>query len=114
MQNKIVEFEKITCAEGYFEFFDIEYDEEILRTSRYLIMRLFGNLIKESTAMDNNKRLSFYRFAFLRAYGDFVNGSNPSATEIWNLYENGAGCSCSTSTCSTTKGCSTTPQPEIA
>ncbi|WP_419770981.1 MAG: nitrogenase-stabilizing/protective protein NifW [Candidatus Marinarcus sp.] len=107
MQGSMAEFEKITCAEDYFEFFNIKYDEEILRTSRYLIMRLFGNLVKEFTAIDDEQRLSFYRFTFLQAYGDFVNGTNPSAEEIWNLYENGGGCSCGTSTCSTTKGCST-------
>lgn len=113
MQGSMAEFEEITSAEGYFKFFNIEYDKEILNANRYLIIRLFGNLIKDFTVMDENQRLSSYRFAFLRAYGDFVKGSNPSASEIWNLEENGGGCSCGTSTCSTDKDCNTKKAEDI-
>ncbi|MEY4505102.1 MAG: hypothetical protein RL154_1399 [Pseudomonadota bacterium] len=102
------EFEKITSAEDFFDFFDIEYDEYILRTKKYLIIKLFANLIKDASEFDEDKKLSFYRFALLRAYGDFVNGVNPSVADIWSIYE-GGGCSCTTSTCATTSNCSSTP-----
>lgn len=107
MQNG-KDFEKITDAEGFFEFFDIPYDERLLNSKRFHIMKLFGNLIKDATNLEDDKKLAFYRFALLKVYGDFVSGANPSAAEVFNMFEKTGGClSCTTSTCSTTSTCGT-------
>jgi nitrogenase-stabilizing/protective protein len=106
--KSVKDFEKITDANQYFEFFDIEYDERLLNAKRFHILKLFGNLIKNAPDIDDEQKVAFYRFCLLRVYGDFVNGIHPSAADVFNMYEKTGGClSCSTSTCETTGACST-------
>lgn len=96
--NSVQDFEKIKSAEEFFEFFDIEYDEDILKTKRYLILKLFSDLAANASMFDEEKRLEFYRFSLLKIYGDFVNGFIPTAAEVWGEAINhtcGGGGSCS-------------------
>lgn len=105
MQN-VKEFEKITDAEDFFNFFGIAFDERLLNVKRFHIMKLFGNLIKDAADFDEDKKLAFYRFSLLKVYGDFANGANPSAADVFNMFEKTGGClSCTTTTCATTLTC---------
>ena len=43
--KRLDEFYKLTDAEDYFEFFNLEYDEKVLRVKRFHILKKFGELI---------------------------------------------------------------------
>jgi len=111
--SSIKEFEKITSAEGFFEFFDIEYDEDILKTKRYFILKLFSDLTANASMFTEEKKLEFYRFSLLKIYGDFVNGLNPTAADVWGAavshtcgsHGEGGGGGCSSGSCSTSSTC---------
>jgi nitrogenase-stabilizing/protective protein len=96
MQQKnsktINEFYELTDAEDYFEFFDLEYDKQLINVKRFHILKEYGNMIK--TAFDNlkgdeNRLLDFLKFSLLRVYGDYKNGHAPSAADVWNMFANG-------------------------
>lgn len=105
--SRLKEFTAITDAEEYFEFFGLEYDESVVNVKRFHIMRKFGELIakaNEQNIDDEERVLEFYRFALIKVYKDFESGYNPSAAEIWGLFEKPTPCM----TCSSMSGCSTT------
>ena len=110
---KLSEFYQIRDAEDFFEFFSLEYDEAVIIAKRALIMKSYGDRIKNARSMeiDDEKRLEYYRFSLIAVYKMFEEGDGPSAAEVWDLPEGGgSGCiSCKTvSTCKTQKtGCST-------
>lgn len=101
------DFERITSAEGFFEFFDLEYDEAILKTKRYAILKLFSDLVAHPPQLDEQKILEYYRFMLLQVYGKFALGYNPSAADVWGEGANHFGChggsggSCSSDSCKT-------------
>jgi nitrogenase-stabilizing/protective protein len=102
------DFEKITDAEDFFHFFDISFDERILNVKRFHILKLFGNLIKDASDFDNDKKMAFYKFSLLKVYGDFASGASPSAADVFKMFEKTGGClSCATTTCTTTSSCDT-------
>ena len=103
--NSLNEFYKITDADDYFDFFDIEYDQRLIDAKRFHLMKKFGELIeksKELEAIEDERLLGMYRFALLKVYKDFENGYNPSAAEIWGSLDKPSACF----TCATQVGCS--------
>lgn len=88
------DFYTIHSAEDYFEFFDLEYDENLIRNKRALIMKAFGDKIKKAQEKesDEQKLLEFFRFALLSVYKNFECGEAPSAAEIWGIKEGSGGC----------------------
>lgn len=103
--SKLNEFNEITDADEYLDFFDIEYDERLVYVKRFHIMKKFGEIIDKAKEHDmggDEKLLEYYKFALLSVYKNFENGYAPSAAEIWDTYGKPSACS----TCSTSSDCS--------
>lgn len=100
------EFYKLTDIEDYFDFFGLEYDERLIDVKRFHILRKFGELVAKAKTLEGlseEQLLNSYQFALIKIYKDFENGYNPSAAEVWGLFENPTPCF----TCSTQMSCKT-------
>lgn len=100
----LVEFEKISDAEEYFEFFDIEYDERLVYVKRFHMMKRFGEMVEKSkgTAWESDEKLlDYYKFALISVYKNFENGYSPSAADVWEMFDKPSACG----TCSTSSSC---------
>jgi len=98
------EFYKLTDIEDYFDFFGLEYDEHLIDVKRFHILRKFGELVAKAKTLESlseEQLLNSYRFALIKIYKDFESGYNPSAAEVWGLFENPTPCF----TCSTQMSC---------
>jgi len=95
------EFIKLTDAEEYFDFFDLEYNERLVYVKRFHILKKYGEMIakgQEQLMENKDKLLDFYKFALISVYKNFENGYAPSAADVWSMYDNPSACgSCSTS-----------------
>ena len=90
-------FYELTDAEDFFEFFGIEYDEQLVNVKRFHIMKEYGSLIKtgmQNLTEDEIQLLDFLKFSLLRVYGDYKNGHAPSAADVWDMFSDGklSGC----------------------
>lgn len=95
--NILDDFNELTDAEDYFEFFGIEYDASLVNVKRFHILKEYGTLIKngfEHFQNDDNRLLDFLKFSLLKVYGDFKNGYAPSAAKVWDMFKDGklSGC----------------------
>ena len=100
----LAEFQKITDTEDYFEFFDLQYDERLVNSKRFHIMKKFGELVEKASGHDmgsETKLLEYYRFALLSVYKNFENGYSPSAADVWAMFDKPSACG----TCSTSSTC---------
>ena len=91
-------FYKLTDAEDYFNFFDLEFDKKLVNVKRFHILKEYGTLIKtgiKNLKEQETKLLEFLKFSLLKVYGDFKNGYAPSAADVWDMYKTGKleGCS---------------------
>ncbi|WP_455756330.1 nitrogenase-stabilizing/protective protein NifW [Sulfurimonas sp.] len=97
-ENKSLdEFYKLTDAEDYFIFFDLDYDSALVNVKRFHILKEYGTLIKtgiKNLALEEEKLLDFLKYSLLRVYGDFANGHAPSAADVWDMFKDGklSGC----------------------
>jgi len=103
------EFYKLTDAEDYFTFFDLEFDQKLVNVKRFHILKEYGSLIR--TALENlqgqdEKLLDFLKFSLLKVYGDYKNGHAPSAAEVWKMFEDGKLSGCMSCTSDSTQGSS--------
>ncbi|MDO9305329.1 MAG: nitrogenase-stabilizing/protective protein NifW [Sulfuricurvum sp.] len=96
------EFQLITDTEEFFEFFDLAYDERLVNSKRFHIMKKFGEMVEKSKGYDmggDEKLLEFYKFALISVYKNFENGYSPSAADVWEMFDKPSGCgTCATST----------------
>ncbi|MGB5868092.1 MAG: nitrogenase-stabilizing/protective protein NifW [Arcobacteraceae bacterium] len=104
------EFYKLTDAEDYFIFFNLEYDSSLVNVKRFHILREYGTLIKtgfENLKGQEERLLDFLKFSLLKVYGDFKNGYAPSAADVWKMFDNGklSGCVSCTPTPGNSCGC---------
>ena len=98
------EFQTLTDAEDYFDFFDLDYDERLVYVKRFHIMKKYGEMIEKAKGHDlgsEEKLLDYYKFALITVYKNFENGYAPSAAEVWNTFGTPSACS----TCSTSSSC---------
>jgi len=72
MVGTLSEFQKLTDAEQYFEFFDLDYDPQVVNINRLHILKKFSQSLEE---IDNkfveaaeSEKLSFYRAALENSY----------------------------------------------
>ena len=102
----LAEFQKITDTEDYFDFFELQYDERLVNSKRFHIMKKFGELVEKASGHDmgsETKLLEYYHFALLTVYKNFENGYSPSAADVWSMFDKPSACG----TCSTSSSCST-------
>lgn len=102
----LAEFKTLTDTEEFFDFFGIEYEKRVIHAKRFHIMRKFGEMIANIPDAENlseEKTLDFYEFALTSVYKNFESGYNPSAAEVWNMFEKQSGCLA----CAMEVGCST-------
>jgi nitrogenase-stabilizing/protective protein len=102
--DAIKEFQTLTDAEDYFDFFDLEYDERLVYVKRFHIMKKYGEMIQKAKGHDlgsDEKLLDYYKFALISVYKNFENGYAPSAAEVWDTFGKPSACS----TCSTSSSC---------
>ena len=104
------EFYKLTDAEDYFIFFDLEYDPSLVNVKRFHILKEYGTLIK--TGMSNllseeERLLDFLKYSLLKVYGQFANGYAPSAADVWDMFKDGklSGCMSCTPSAGNSCGC---------
>ena len=82
------EFQTLTDAEDYFDFFDLDYDERLVYVKRFHIMKKYGEMIEKAKGHDLGSEEKL-----------FENGYAPSAAEVWDTFGKPSACStCSTST----------------
>jgi hypothetical protein len=96
------EFYQLEDPKEYFEFFNVEYDANILDAKHTLIMRTFGKAIKKADEMDaksQEERLKYYRFALISAYATFANPNAPSAADVWETHNRTLPCQSCASSC---------------
>ncbi|MBF1999416.1 MAG: nitrogenase-stabilizing/protective protein NifW [Synechococcales cyanobacterium C42_A2020_086] len=74
MSKTLAEFNQITDAEQYFEFFDLPYDPSLVNINRLHILQKFSNLIKtlDTSGMNEAEKLQEYKFALQQAYEVFL------------------------------------------
>lgn len=99
--SALTEFEALTDAEEYFDFFDLDYNERLVYVKRFHILKQYGEMIGKAKGHDlgEEKLLDYYKFALISVYKNFENGYAPSAAEIWDTFGKPSACStCSTST----------------
>jgi nitrogenase-stabilizing/protective protein len=105
MMGTLNEFEKITDTEEFFEFFDLAYDERLVNSKRFHIMKKFGEMAEKAKGHDmggDEKLLEYYKFALISVYKNFENGYSPSAADVWEMFDKPSACG----TCSTSSSCS--------
>ncbi|MDR2099225.1 MAG: nitrogenase-stabilizing/protective protein NifW [Campylobacteraceae bacterium] len=89
------EFYELRYAEDYFDFFGIGFDAHLVNVKRFHMMKEYGTLIKKGFAHfenDEERLLDFLKFTLIKVYMDYKNGHNPSAAEVWGMYDNFKGC----------------------
>ncbi len=101
----LTEFQSLTDAEDYFDFFNIDYDERLVYVKRFHILKEFGAMMDRAIGSDlegDEKLLEYYKFALITVYKNFENGYAPSAADVWDMFGKESGCG----TCSTSDSCS--------
>ena len=93
----IKEFKKLSSCEDFFDFFDLEFDDRLVNSKRFHILKRFSDICKSTPEIENDdKMLLFYKFALIKVYKEFEiqsqNNSFVSAAEIWNMFEKPNGC----------------------
>ena len=121
--GSLQEFRALTDTEEYFDFFDLDYNEQLVYVKRFHIMKKFGEMIEKADGHDlsDEKLLDYYKFALITVYKNFENGYAPSAAAVWDTFGKPSACStCSTSTtCNDIEGVSNgvhacTSQPDFS
>jgi len=85
--STLTEFNKITDAEAYFEFFQLPYDAKVVNINRLHILKKFSQFVAEidQSDIDESDRLTQYRSALVRAYETFLTTS-PLETKLFKVF----------------------------
>ncbi len=78
MSKTLAEFNQLTEADQYLQFFDLPYDPEIVNVNRLHILQKFSNLIKELdlTGASEEEALNQYAQALQQAYNLFLSSNS--------------------------------------
>lgn len=86
----LTEFQKLTDAEDYLQFFEIEYDRNFVNINRLHILKQFSVLIKEVDQafpeVSDTEKLEKYRLALEEAYQVFLS-SSPLETKLFKVFQ---------------------------
>lgn len=85
----LAEFKAITDAEAYFEFFQLEYDPNVVNVNRLHILKKFSQLMAaidaEATELSEVERLNRYQEALVQSYNVFLTTS-PLQTKLFKVF----------------------------
>lgn len=85
----LAEFKAITDAEAYFEFFQLEYDPNVVNVNRLHILKKFSQLMAaidaEVTELSEVERLNRYQEALVQSYNVFLTTS-PLQTKLFKVF----------------------------
>ena len=83
-------FQKLTDAEDYLQFFDIEYERDFVNINRLHILKQFSLLIQEVDKVfpdvTESEKLEKYRLALEEAYEVFLT-SSPLETKLFKVFQ---------------------------
>ena len=102
------EFYELTDAEDYFDYFDLDYDSNLVNVKRFHILKEYGTLIKTGIANlinEEERLLDFLKYSLLKVYGEFANGYAPSAADVWDMFKDGKLSGCMSCTPSPENSC---------
>lgn len=89
MSKTLAEFNQLSNAEQYLEFFGLPYDPQIVNVNRLHILQKFSNLIKERApelaGLSEAETLEQYRAALQQAYNLFVT-SNSLQQKLFKVF----------------------------
>ncbi len=84
------QFKKITDAEQYFQFFELEYDQHFVNVNRLHILKKFSLLIEAIdetfTELDEQEKLSKYGEALAEAYELFKSKTSLD-TKLFKVFQ---------------------------
>ena len=88
--NTLAQFQALTDAEDYLQFFDIEYDRDFVNINRLHILKQFSLLINEVDKafpdVTETEKLDKYRLALEEAYQVFLT-SSPLETKLFKVFQ---------------------------
>jgi nitrogenase-stabilizing/protective protein len=89
MTKNIEEFKKLTDAEEYFKFFELEYDPKLVNVNRLHILKKFSQFISEidsNSELTNEEKLNQYSLALQQAYQTFLE-SSPQEQKLFKVFK---------------------------
>jgi nitrogenase-stabilizing/protective protein len=89
MVGTLGEFQKLTDAEQYFEFFDLAYDPQVVNINRLHILKKFSQSLEEIDTKfvesPEAEKLSFYREALENSYAT-LQTSNAIEQKLFKVF----------------------------
>ncbi|MCU0568747.1 MAG: nitrogenase-stabilizing/protective protein NifW [Oculatellaceae cyanobacterium Prado106] len=92
MSGTLLEFNQLTDAEQYFEFFALPYDAALVNVNRLHILQKFSGMMKtinaevEGTAITDVELLDRYEAALIEAYEVFMS-SNAVEQKLFKVFK---------------------------
>jgi nitrogenase-stabilizing/protective protein len=89
MTKTIEEFKKLTDAEEYFKFFELDYDPKLVNVNRLHILKKFSQFISEidsNSELTNEEKLNQYSLALQQAYQTFLE-SSPQEQKLFKVFK---------------------------
>ena len=90
MSKTIEEFKKLSDAEEYFQFFELDYDQKIVNINRLHILKKFSQYIQEiddnSADLIAEEKLNQYCLALQQAYEVFLE-STPQEQKVFKVFK---------------------------
>jgi nitrogenase-stabilizing/protective protein len=90
MNKTIQDFQKLTDAEEFFNFFELPYDQKFVNVNRLHILKKFSQFMEEihhtTTALSEAEKLNQYREALQKAYEVFLE-SSPHEQKLFKVFK---------------------------
>lgn len=87
------EMDDLVSAEDFLEFFEIPYDETVVKVNRLHILQRFHNYLAAATMpADEAGQKAIYINSLAQAYQDFVN-SDAATEKVLKIYQKSSGTS---------------------
>lgn len=89
MSLDLAQFQKITDAEDYFEFFQLPYDAKVVNVNRLHILKQFAKNMNDIDTnfpnLSDEEKLDRYKDALIQAYQVFLSTS-PLETKLFKVF----------------------------
>lgn len=87
------DMEDLVSAEDFLEYFEIPYDESVVKVNRLHILQRFHNYLKAADMPEEKTAMkAVYVSALAQAYNDFVN-SDARTEKVLKIYQRQSGLS---------------------